>query len=110
VVFFRNSHNIFLAWRRGGKWEDRIKRPKPSQKYRLCKTQSSVDKEIFHADWTLKSGWSCEKIGSIFDSMLMFSNGNRKHSGEHDLRKIRQAESEAFERKALLSAPRVWKT
>lgn len=29
-------------------------------------------------DWSLKPGWSCEKIGSVFDSTLLFSKGDKK--------------------------------
>ncbi|CAI7582980.1 unnamed protein product [Penicillium manginii] len=76
---------MFFAWRREAGKKGRVRRPK---RYPLSdKFQSSIDKEIFHLDWSLKPGWSCEKKWGVFHSTLLFSKGDEEWTRESLARK-----------------------
>ena len=78
-----------LAWRREANKKGRMRK---SKRYPLSdKFQSTIDKEIFHLDWSLRPGWSCERGPGVFSTFLIFSNGDKEWN-EHSLARERNNE------------------
>jgi len=82
-----------LAWRREANKRGRMRK---SKRYPLSdKFQSTIDKEIFHLDWSLRPGWSCERSPGVFSTFLIFSSGDKEWN-EHSLARERDNELQKY--------------